>query len=229
MPMECVHVKDLEQYHPGYRDRSLIWGKIYFNILTKPELDNIPEIDLWRFISFILLELQLKKPIPLASRYYAMMRIDVRKRPISKTLQVLHSFIEVRNTELEKPVAQSRVEYIRKSRVEESRGRFTPPTLFEIKSFIQEEKSSVNAESFWNFYESKDWFVGRNKMKDWHKALAGWESRKGTKKTKLFPISGRMCSKESCRMPAVYKDSSGSYDRYCCSEHLPVDVKERYE
>jgi hypothetical protein len=34
------------------------------------------------------------------------------------------------------------------------------------------------AEEFINFYGSKNWMVGKNKMTDWHKALGGWESRK---------------------------------------------------
>ena len=49
------------------------------------------------------------------------------------------------------------------------------------------------------------------------------------KKTKLWPIIGKVCSKEDCRLPAIYKDDSGSYTRYSCTNHLPDDVKELYE
>lgn len=56
--------------------------------------------------------------------------------------------------------------------------RFTPPSLLDVKNLIIEKKYlTVGAESFWNFYESKNWMVGKNKMKDWKKAIAGWESR----------------------------------------------------
>ena len=48
------------------------------------------------------------------------------------------------------------------------------------------------------------------------------------KKTKLFPISGRNCSKQGCRMPAVYKEA-GAYDHYYCSQHMPEKVKEEFE
>jgi len=47
-------------------------------------------------------------------------------------------------------------------------------------------------------------------------------------KAQLFPIAGKICSKEGCRMPAVYKDTSGAYDSYRCKEHLPTKVKEVY-
>ncbi len=61
--------------------------------------------------------------------------------------------------------------------INEKRGRFTPPTLLDVQLFILEKKLIVNADTFWNFYESKNWMVGKNKMKDWKKAIAGWESR----------------------------------------------------
>jgi len=47
-------------------------------------------------------------------------------------------------------------------------------------------------------------------------------------KTKLWPIKDKNCSKPGCGMPAVYKDTSGSYDNYKCVEHMPEKVKEVY-
>lgn len=56
--------------------------------------------------------------------------------------------------------------------------KFIPPSILEIQNFILEKKYlTVKAESFWNFYESKNWYVGKNKMKEWKMAVAGWESR----------------------------------------------------
>lgn len=56
------------------------------------------------------------------------------------------------------------------------RGRFTPPTLSEVQNYIEENGYHINAERFVNFYGSKNWMVGKNKMSDWHKALGGWEA-----------------------------------------------------
>ncbi|KKK63834.1 hypothetical protein LCGC14_2990260, partial [marine sediment metagenome] len=47
-------------------------------------------------------------------------------------------------------------------------------------------------------------------------------------KAQLFPLAGKVCSVSGCRMPAVYKDSSGAYDNFKCNEHLPAKVKEVY-
>lgn len=58
----------------------------------------------------------------------------------------------------------------------EKKRRFTPPTLSEVQNYIEEKGYHINAERFVNFYGSKNWMVGKNKMSDWHKALGGWEA-----------------------------------------------------
>lgn len=54
--------------------------------------------------------------------------------------------------------------------------RFTPPTLEEVKEYCNERGNSVNPETFINFYESKGWYVGKNKMKDWKACVRTWEN-----------------------------------------------------
>lgn len=94
--MEFIHVKNLEKYHPGYRDRELKWAKIYFNIIQgDPEMEMLHEVDRSRYISFILLELQAKKPIPNDEIYFKRKGFDESIRPMSLTLQMLQNFIEV--------------------------------------------------------------------------------------------------------------------------------------
>lgn len=51
---------------------------------------------------------------------------------------------------------------------------FVPPAIGELNFYIQEKGYSVNAEQFFDFYESKGWFVGKNKMKDWKAAVRNW-------------------------------------------------------
>lgn len=74
---------------------------------------------------------------------------------------------------------------IEEKRREQKRvGRFTPPTVKEVKDVIKEKGYHVNAETFFNFYESKGWMVGKNKMKNWTAALAQWNSRERAEKPK---------------------------------------------
>jgi hypothetical protein len=61
----------------------------------------------------------------------------------------------------------------------QKRKRFVPPTLEQVSDRCREFNYRVSPDRFWNYYESQGWKVGKNPMKDWHKALASWESRQG--------------------------------------------------
>ena len=50
-----------------------------------------------------------------------------------------------------------------------------PPTLQEVKDYCKERHNSVDAQRFIDFYESKGWMVGKNKMKDWKACVRTWE------------------------------------------------------
>lgn len=52
--------------------------------------------------------------------------------------------------------------------------RFTPPSQDEVRAYCQEKGYAVDAERFVDFYESKGWYVGKNKMKDWKAAVRNW-------------------------------------------------------
>lgn len=53
--------------------------------------------------------------------------------------------------------------------------RFIPPTVEEVKEYCWERMNNVDAQRFVDFYESKGWMVGKNKMKDWKAAVRNWE------------------------------------------------------
>ena len=38
----------------------------------------------------------------------------------------------------------------------------------------------MDAEKFFDFYESKGWMIGKNKMKNWKAALRTWEKQNGS-------------------------------------------------
>lgn len=54
------------------------------------------------------------------------------------------------------------------------RATFVKPTIDEVASYISSKGYDVDAEAFWNFYESKGWMVGKNSMKDWNAAVVTW-------------------------------------------------------
>lgn len=55
------------------------------------------------------------------------------------------------------------------------RKRFVPPTLEEVRAYCQERKNHVDPERFVDFYESKGWMVGKNRMINWKAAVRNWE------------------------------------------------------
>ena len=55
--------------------------------------------------------------------------------------------------------------------------RFVPPSLGEINEYINEKKYNVDAGAFMDFYQSKGWMVGKNKMKDWRAAVRTWNRK----------------------------------------------------
>lgn len=55
------------------------------------------------------------------------------------------------------------------------RKRFEKPTLSEIKAYCIERGNKVDAQHFYDYYESNGWKVGKNSMKDWKAAVRTWE------------------------------------------------------
>ena len=60
---------------------------------------------------------------------------------------------------------------------------FSAPSLLEVEEeFIRKlgngNKSLLEAEMFYSFYGSKNWFVGKSKMKNYKMAINGWITRK---------------------------------------------------
>ena len=58
---------------------------------------------------------------------------------------------------------------------------FTAPSIEEISIYCRERNNGVDPQTFYDFYESKGWFVGKNKMKDWKAAVRTWEKREKEK------------------------------------------------
>jgi hypothetical protein len=68
---------------------------------------------------------------------------------------------------------------IDKLSIEKKEKGFKKPTFEEVKAYCEERNNGLDAEGFINFYESKGWMIGKNKMKDWKAAIRTWEKRNG--------------------------------------------------
>ena len=56
-----------------------------------------------------------------------------------------------------------------------NKARFSPPTVEEVQAYCLERNNKVDAQAFVDFYTSKDWMIGKNKMKDWKASVRTWE------------------------------------------------------
>lgn len=67
---------------------------------------------------------------------------------------------------------------------------FLKPKVDEIHAYCSERKNSIDPQRFYDFYESKNWMVGKNKMCDWRAAVRNWERRaKDDRQTKGHNIT----------------------------------------
>jgi hypothetical protein len=57
------------------------------------------------------------------------------------------------------------------------RKNFQKPTVEEVSEYCKERNNNIDPYTFIDFYESKDWYVGKNKMKDWKACIRTWEKR----------------------------------------------------
>lgn len=64
----------------------------------------------------------------------------------------------------------------------EPKKNFEKPTVEEIAAYCAERKNEVDAQAFFDFYESKGWKVGAVKMRDWRASVRTWEKRDAEEK-----------------------------------------------
>ena len=63
------------------------------------------------------------------------------------------------------------------------RKRFEKPSISDIKQYCIERNNNVNAEQFYDYYESNGWKVGKSSMKNWQAAVRTWERSEYRKPT----------------------------------------------
>jgi hypothetical protein len=101
---------------------------------------------------------------------------------IPKNCRVVFVYINPQNVSNN---PQSKVKKSKEKEKNNNSGQFSPPTLEEVQAYCQERKNKVDPEKWRDFYSSKGWMIGKNKMKDWRAAVRTWE--KDDPKNKAAP------------------------------------------
>ena len=61
--------------------------------------------------------------------------------------------------------------------------RIVKPLINDIREYCLERNNNIDPEQFYHFYESKDWKIGKEKMKSWKSCIITWEKRNAKKQT----------------------------------------------
>lgn len=77
------------------------------------------------------------------------------------------------------------------AKAETKSARFEKPTVEEIAAYCKERKNDIDAQAFFDFYESKGWKVGAVKMRDWRASVRTWEQRHREERHKATGIWGK--------------------------------------
>ena len=80
------------------------------------------------------------------------------------------STLESENPEKEEKVAPK-----------EEKKKFAIPTIEEVGNFCKQRNNNINPTTFWHFYNSKDWMIGKQKMKSWQSCIITWETKEKNK------------------------------------------------
>lgn len=66
---------------------------------------------------------------------------------------------------------------VNKDNKERGGEKFIIPELIEVIAYCKERNNNIDPAEFCDFYQSKGWMIGKNKMKDWRAAIRTWEKK----------------------------------------------------
>jgi DNA-binding transcriptional ArsR family regulator len=127
--------------------------------------------------------------------------IEIQLEYAEGTKQILHRYIRIvkdpieekLNTPLRKvkdPIEEKLIDNTTvntTSNTTKNKGRFTPPTLTEVIDQCNFSGANIDPQGFIDFYESKGWMIGKNKMKCWKSAIRTW-ARKDKEKSQARTV-----------------------------------------
>lgn len=167
-----------------WQNRSLSWNE---KILLM-EIDSFTAKDRECYISNEYIAELLGVSVSWASKCLShllelglvrVVKFDGRKRYVESTIQFKADLNESSMQDGTKVQYTNNNEYINNNNSLYKKGssRFQKPTIEEIRQYCLEKGYNVDAEQFFNFYESKGWVVGKSPMKNWRAAVSTWNKR----------------------------------------------------
>lgn len=97
----------------------------------------------------------------------------------SRRLKIIEQELNGSSTDVEREPNNKRKKEINKEIINEKKQKpqFSIPTLDQVKDYCLERNNNVDPERWFDFYKSKGWMVGKNKMQDWKACVRTWEKQ----------------------------------------------------
>lgn len=147
-----------------------IAGRLIKHIFAYVNDENPISSDLLLEIAFEPIKLQLKRDLRKYDDYIDKQRINGLKggRPTKAN--------ETQKTQpfFDKPKKADNVN-VNDNDNETSKRGFVKPTIEELRDYMNSIDMVDVSNKFYDFYESKGWMIGKNKMKDWKSAVRTWK------------------------------------------------------
>lgn len=167
-----------------YKDRSPPWIKLHNSMLDDYEFSCLQDASKAHLFAIMMLASRTDNKLPINPEWIkhkisATCEVDIASLLESGYIELIESNQKVKGDD-SKPLAErlqvARPEERREEESREEDKRFAPPEYKLVHQYMIERNydSYSEAESFVDFYQTKNWMVGKNKMKDWKAAVRNW-------------------------------------------------------
>ncbi|MCD8266121.1 MAG: hypothetical protein LUC33_03095 [Prevotellaceae bacterium] len=89
------------------------------------------------------------------------------------------------------------------TRLPQSKNNNNAPAREDVRRYAREARPGINADRFFDFYESKDWRVGAAPMANWRASLRKWDAS-GDKTLTCQPDTGRRSWRDARHIQSDY-------------------------
>ena len=181
-------VKNWDEFQ-HYKDRNPPWIKLHNHLLDDYEFEMLGDAAKGHLLCIWMLASRTKNEMPFDDRWItkkigASNKVNLEALVTAGFLVVEHVASTSLHNETQLATVSVPLEEKSRGETEKSRvdsGRFSPPLDIDTVAYFESKGSTaIEAEKFWLFYDSKNWMVGKSKMKKWQSAASGWITRNKT-------------------------------------------------
>ena len=176
--------------------------KMFSTIFRRKE--SIIQLALQTFINFGMIEIientivipnwgkhQTLDKIESRNEYMRNYMVQYRSKQISKVNSKVNSILNVNSAELDSKEVDNKEEDSKEidrkelENIKTKKRKITiPPSIKDVKDYCDERQNGIDPQHFIDYNETRGWFVGKSKMKDWKAAIRTWEKNQKDKSDK---------------------------------------------